>query len=70
MSILEEIFRFLDSFDSSSLKHVYRKQNQITDTLSKARIHLPFCEWHIIEAVGEEVLEYYHRPFIEVMALP
>jgi hypothetical protein len=70
MPILEEIFRFLDLFDSSSLKHVYRERNQLADTLSKAGTLLPFGEWHITEAVGEEVFEYYHMPFIEVMALP
>jgi hypothetical protein len=55
MPILEKIFRFLDLFDSSSLKHVYMEQNQLVDSLSKAWTLLHFGVWHIIEAVGEEI---------------
>jgi len=40
--IVEEIFRFLESFYSSSLKHVYRERNQIEDTLSKERTQVPY----------------------------
>jgi hypothetical protein len=58
MHILEKIFRFLDLFDCSSLNHVYREQNELEDYLSKARILLPFEDWHITEEVGEEFFEY------------
>jgi ribonuclease HI len=35
LSLLEEIFRFMDSFDSIPFRHVYMEFNMDTDNLSK-----------------------------------
>jgi ribonuclease HI len=50
--ILEDIFRFMDSFHSVALKHVYKNQNSIADLISKAGIQLLFGQWHVLESVG------------------
>jgi hypothetical protein len=65
--LLEEIFRLLDALDSYSLKHVYREQNQLVDSLSKAGLQLPHGTWHISETKDEDTYEFFHRPFIEAM---
>jgi ribonuclease HI len=65
LPIVEEIFILLDSFESFSLRHVYRDQNSVADSLSKAGIQLTFGQWHITESDGEDFFEYYHHPFID-----
>jgi hypothetical protein len=42
LPILEEVTGFLDSFDSFSVKHVYREQNLEVDSLSKVGTQITF----------------------------
>jgi ribonuclease HI len=69
MPILEEIFRFMATFHSVVLKHVYMIQNFVADALSKAGMQLFFGQWHVSESIRDEFFEYYHRPFIDGPAL-
>jgi len=64
LPILEEIYNILDTFDSFVLRHVYRNQNSVADTLSKEGIPLPFGHWHITESDGDSSQGFYHCPFI------
>lgn len=47
LSLLEEIFRILDPFDSFSLQHIYRERNSEANLLSKAGIQMGFGQWMI-----------------------
>lgn len=47
LSLLEEIFKNLDPFDSFSLQHIYRERNSEANLLSKAGIHMGFRQWMI-----------------------
>jgi len=64
-SILEEIFRLMDTFDTLVISHVYRDMNMVADSLSKEGLQLSLGQWHITETKGEDKNAFYHRPFIE-----
>jgi ribonuclease HI len=65
LPLLEEIFRFMDTFDSLCVWHVYREHNMDADMLSKAGLQMGMGQWMISEVNNGEQFEYYHRPFID-----
>jgi len=68
LPLLEEVTRFLDSFDSFSVKHVYRERNFEANSLSKVTTQITFGHWLISETKGKESYDFYHRHFIEGMS--
>jgi ribonuclease HI len=63
--ILREISTLLASFDSFSIRHVYRDRNTLADALSKEGLNLSYGQWHFSESRGDTVQDFFHRPFIE-----
>jgi hypothetical protein len=47
LSLLDEVFKILDLFDSFSLWHVYRECNLEVDMLSKVGVQMDFGQWMI-----------------------
>jgi hypothetical protein len=46
-SILEDIFRLLEVFDSVLISHVYGDKNVVEDSLSKEGLQLTLGQWNI-----------------------
>ena len=68
-NILLSIWDIINSFDSISCTHVYRENNCQADTASKAGLQLDTGVWKIKEQLDDDVSEFYHRPFIEGVAI-
>jgi hypothetical protein len=68
--ILDEVFNILDSFDSFSIRHVYKERNMEAYSLSKARLSLDHGQWRIKETKDGTHYKYFHRLFIEPIGPP
>jgi len=63
-TLIEEIVKILNSFDSFSIHHVYRERNVDANALSKFGIELDFGSWTIQESKDETRTNSTHSPFI------
>jgi hypothetical protein len=63
--LLDEFFRILDSFDSFSLRYVYREWNSEANLLSKEGLQLDFGKWLISEIKDGTHYAYYQKLFID-----
>ena len=68
-NILLSIWDVMDSFDLITCAHVYRENNCQADSASKEGLQLDAGVWKVKEWLENSIFEYYHRPFIEVVAL-
>jgi ribonuclease HI len=65
LPLLDDVIRFLGSFDTFHMHHVYRERNMVAYLLSKEGLRLDFGKWMITEHQLDGIFEYYHWPFIE-----
>ena len=67
-NILLSLWDVMETFDMISCAHVYRENNCQVDSASKEGLQLDTGLWKVKERLGNTAFEYYHRPFIEVVA--
>ena len=65
MSLIQEIKQLIQHFDSITIAHVYKDQNQSVDRLSKEVVQLQAGQAQVEVCYAAERDKFYHRLFVD-----